>query len=135
MALQQKKFRYRKPRRSLRTILMSWFLVLSLAPLMFVTGYSLVKYEQAIDNDLLTEEDRAAGVYAKFNLNGLMRGAFNDRMTGYSKALGSGGSPAWMTPNEVRALEEINPIDGGDELPKPTNPPVADPASPPAGGN
>ncbi len=52
VALQQKKFRYRKPRRSLRTILMSWFLVLSLAPLMFVTGYSLVKYEQAIDNEL-----------------------------------------------------------------------------------
>ena len=52
MALQQRKFRYRKPRRSLRTILMSWFLVLSLAPLMFVTGYSLVKYEQAIDNEL-----------------------------------------------------------------------------------
>ncbi len=32
---------------------MSWFLVLSLAPLMFVTGYSLVKYEQAIDNELV----------------------------------------------------------------------------------
>jgi two-component system NtrC family sensor kinase len=53
VALQQKKFRYRKPRRSLKTILMSWFLVLSLAPLMFVTGYSLVKYEQAIDNELV----------------------------------------------------------------------------------
>jgi two-component system NtrC family sensor kinase len=32
---------------------MIWFLVLSLAPLMFVTGYSLVKYEQAIDNELV----------------------------------------------------------------------------------
>jgi two-component system, NtrC family, sensor kinase len=32
---------------------MSWFLVLSLVPLMFVTGYSLVKYEQAIDNELV----------------------------------------------------------------------------------
>lgn len=39
--------------RSLRTILMSWFLLLSLVPLMFVTGYSLVKYEQAIDNELV----------------------------------------------------------------------------------
>jgi len=32
---------------------MIWFLVLSLAPLMFVTGYSLIKYEQAIDNELV----------------------------------------------------------------------------------
>ncbi len=32
---------------------MSWFLVLALAPLMFVTGYSLVKYEQAMDNELV----------------------------------------------------------------------------------
>lgn len=32
---------------------MVWFLVLSLVPMMFVTGYSLVKYEQAIDNELV----------------------------------------------------------------------------------
>jgi HK97 family phage portal protein len=86
------------------------------------------RIEQSIDNDLLSEEDRAAGVYAKFNLNSLQRGAFETRMTGYSKALGAGGSPAWMTPNEIRALEEMNPIAGGDELPTPTNPapPVPD---------
>lgn len=85
------------------------------------------RIEQAIDNDLIDDPE----LYAKFNLNALMRGAFNDRMTGYSKALGAGGSPAWMTPNEVRALEEMNPINGGDDLPKPTNPPVADPAPAP----
>lgn len=32
---------------------MTWFLVLTLAPLMFVTGYSLVKFERAIDNELV----------------------------------------------------------------------------------
>lgn len=48
----QTKFRSIRPRRSLRTILMIWFLLLSLVPLMFVTGYSLVKYEQAIHNEL-----------------------------------------------------------------------------------
>jgi two-component system NtrC family sensor kinase len=32
---------------------MIWFLVLSLVPMMFVTGYSLVKYEQAIDTELV----------------------------------------------------------------------------------
>lgn len=92
-----------------------------------------VRIEQAIDNDLLTEADRETGVYAKFNLNGLMRGAFADRMTGYSKALGAGGSPAWMTPNEIRALEEMNPVAGGDDLPQPTqSAPAAD--TPASGG-
>jgi two-component system NtrC family sensor kinase len=46
-------FRNRRPKRSLRTILLSWFLLLSLLPLMFVTGYSLVKFEEAIDNELV----------------------------------------------------------------------------------
>lgn len=49
----EKKLRTIRPRRSLRTILMIWFLLLSLVPLMFVTGYSLVKYEQAIVNELV----------------------------------------------------------------------------------
>ena len=49
----EKKFRSLKPKRSLRTILTIWFLLLSLVPLMFVTGYSLVKYEQAIDYELV----------------------------------------------------------------------------------
>jgi two-component system, NtrC family, sensor kinase len=40
------------PRRSLRTILMIWFLLFSIAPLAFLTGYSLVKYEQALDQEL-----------------------------------------------------------------------------------
>lgn len=48
-----RRYRLRKPKRSLRTILMIWFLLLSLVPLMFVTGYSLIKYEQAIDNELV----------------------------------------------------------------------------------
>ena len=32
---------------------MIWFLLLSLVPLMFVTGYSVVKFQQAIDNELI----------------------------------------------------------------------------------
>lgn len=85
------------------------------------------RIEQSIDNDLL-DGDEDAGFSAHFNMNSLQRGAFKDRFEGYSKALGSGGSPAWMTPNEIRALEDLNPVDGGDELPKPTN--VAPAAAP-----
>ncbi len=42
----------KKARRSLRTILIVWFLLFSLTPLVFVTGYSVKKYELAIDNEL-----------------------------------------------------------------------------------
>jgi hypothetical protein len=50
-----------------------------------------------------------------------MRGAAKDRAEYYAKALGSGGSPAWMTQNEVREDDGLDPLDGGDELPRPTN--------------
>lgn len=77
------------------------------------------RIEESIDVNLLDgSEDET--FCAKFNANGLLKGAAKDRSEFYSKALGSGGSPAWMTPNEIRALEDMNPIDGGDELPKPT---------------
>ena len=42
-----------RPKKSLRTLLMLWLLLFSIVPLAFITGYSLVKYEQAIDQELL----------------------------------------------------------------------------------
>lgn len=43
----------KKVKRSIRTIIIIWFLLLSLLPLLFVAYYSSVKYEQAIDKELL----------------------------------------------------------------------------------
>ena len=56
--------------------------------------------------------------FAEFNIDGLMRGNTEVRNEAYSKA--TGGSP-WMTVNEVRALENLPPLDGGDELQQPLN--------------
>ena len=42
----------RKPKRSLRTILIVWFLLFSVIPLAFVTIYSMLKFEKAIDHEL-----------------------------------------------------------------------------------
>lgn len=42
----------RKPQRSLRTILIVWFLLFSVIPLAFVTVYSMIKYEKALDREL-----------------------------------------------------------------------------------
>lgn len=76
-----------------------------------------INIEQSMNRDVILEDD----VYAEFNMDAVLRGDTKTRGEFYSKALGSGGSPAWMTPNEVRAKENLNPIEGGDELPKPTN--------------
>ena len=80
------------------------------------------RIEQSIDCNLLTDRDSENGIYARFVGNGLLRGSMKDRAEYFAKALGSGGSPAWMTQDEVRDLEELNPM-GGDaaQLPKPTN--------------
>lgn len=70
------------------------------------------RIEQALDKALLTEQQRDQGYFFKFNVSALMRGSHNDRSAYFAKALGSGGSPAWMSVNEVRALDELNPIEG-----------------------
>ena len=80
------------------------------------------RIEQSADVNLLSENDRAGGLYTKFMAQALLRGASKERAEYFSRALGAGGSPAWMTQNEVRALEELNPFGGvAAELPVATN--------------
>jgi hypothetical protein len=87
------------------------------------------RIEQSIDCNLLSEADDAAGIYAKFVGQGLLRGSMKDRSEYFAKALGAGGSPAWMTQDEVRKMEELNPL-GGDasQLPVVTNAPTQEPS-------
>ncbi|MFI3167128.1 MAG: phage portal protein [Bacillota bacterium] len=72
----------------------------------------LIRWEQAIYMRLLNEKERAL-YYPHFNVDGLLRGDFYARMEGYSLARQNG----WMSANEIRELEDMNPIskeDGGD---------------------
>lgn len=82
------------------------------------------RFEQSAAVQLLSAADRKNGYFVKFNAAGLMRGSHKDRSEYFAKALGSGGSPAWMSQDEVRELEELNPM-GGDaaRLPVATNVP------------
>jgi HK97 family phage portal protein len=83
------------------------------------------RIEQSADVNLLTKNERAKGFYFKFMAAGLLRGASKDRAEYYAKALGSGGSQGWMTPDEVRALEELNPMGGAaGMLSAPSNKPA-----------
>lgn len=73
------------------------------------------RFEQSAERALLND-----GLFdLRFDFKGLMRGAAQDRAEYYAKALGAGGSPAWMTPNEVRQDDGLDAIEGGDELPEP----------------
>lgn len=83
-----------------------------LAHVVHTMGPHYARIEQALDKSLLTEKQRDDGYFFRFNVAGLMRGSHADRSNYFAKALGSGGSPAWMTVNEVRALDELNPIAG-----------------------
>lgn len=68
--------------------------------------------EQELNKKLLIEQRRNQGYSFKFNLNGLARADMKTRGDFYFKGVRSG----WFTPNEVRSLEELPPIEGGDEL-------------------
>lgn len=72
----------------------------------------LVRWEQAIKRDLLTQQDRDEGYFAEFLVEGLLRGSFKERMDGYALQIQN----RIATPNEVRAKENMNPIEGGDKL-------------------
>lgn len=96
--------------------------------LQYTLGGDVQMWEQAIERDLVPESE-APVIYVKLNVAGFLRAASKDRAEYYSRALGAGGSPAWMTPNEVRALDDLPPVPGGDELPKPTTAPATPPKS------
>jgi hypothetical protein len=50
-----------------------------------------------------------------------MRGSHTERSNYFSKALGAGNSPAWMTPDEVRMLDDMSPLGGNAaNLPTPS---------------
>jgi HK97 family phage portal protein len=87
-----------------------------------------VRWDGSTRRDLISRDDRRAGIYAKIDLNGLVRGDFKTRMEGYSRALGSGGSPAWMTQDEVRRLEDLDPMGGDAAKLPPFNPSGGKPA-------
>ena len=66
-------------------------------------------YEQSIRKDLLSEEEKKK-YYAKFEMRGLLRGAFKDQMEGFAVAI----DKEIMNPNECRDVLDMNPYKGGD---------------------
>lgn len=72
----------------------------------------LVRIEQSMNRALFTDQEKGR-FYVQFNIDGLMRGDYKSRMEGYAIARQNG----WMSANDIRALENQNPIpadEGGD---------------------
>lgn len=57
-------------------------------------------------NRALFSESEKGRFYVQFNIDGLMRGDYKSRMEGYAIARQNG----WMSANDIRALENMNPI-------------------------
>ena len=65
----------------------------------------LVRFEQAVVKDLLLEDEKDE-YFPKYNVDGLLRGDYQSRMQGYATGISNG----FMSPNDVRALEQWDPI-------------------------
>lgn len=76
----------------------------------------MVRLEQAMQRDLLTPNERGT-YYIKHLVDALLRG---DTLTRY-QAYATGIQNSILTPNEAREKEDLNPIDGADDLLVPLN--------------
>ena len=59
--------------------------------------------EEELTTKLLSKEQVASGYFFKFNVDGILRASFAERMEGYNKARQNG----WMNANEIRAKEDM----------------------------
>lgn len=72
----------------------------------------IVRWEQSISRSLLSRSEKSS-YFVKFNVDGLLRGDYASRMSGYATARQNG----WMSANDIRELENLDRIPtekGGD---------------------
>lgn len=75
-----------------------------------------VRFEQVITRDLIGTRESAT-LYAEHVLDGLLRGDTNSRYAAYA----IGRQWGWLSPNDIRHRENMDPIDGGDRYDAPLN--------------
>ncbi|MCL2299876.1 MAG: phage portal protein [Firmicutes bacterium] len=74
----------------------------------FTLGPWVARWEQALMQALLLPGEKRE-YFIRFNLDGLLRGDYKSRMDGYATGIQNG----FLSPDDVRGLEELNPIPGG----------------------
>ncbi|BBF93369.1 phage portal protein [Blastochloris tepida] len=82
-------------------------------------GPLITAIEQSATTDLVVQraEDSGAELVAEFNIAGLLRGDVLARYRAYA----IGRQWGWLSVNDIRRLENQNPIEGGDEYLRPLN--------------
>jgi HK97 family phage portal protein len=68
----------------------------------------VIRWEQSLSRALLDTKEKQTHFF-RFNVEGLLRGDYQSRMGGYATARQNG----WMSANDIRTLEDMDPI--GDE--------------------
>lgn len=89
---------------------------MSIGFVMYTLQPHLNRWEQELNRKLF----RNGAFFAEFNTSGLLRGDNKARSDYYRQAIGGSHGPGWMTINEVRRLENLPPVEGGDEIYDPT---------------
>ena len=82
----------------------------------FTMGPWFSRWEQAITRDLLLQSERQ-NLFAEFLIDALMRGDTQSRYEAYATARQNG----WLSANDIRERENLNPIDNGDVYLVPLN--------------
>lgn len=72
----------------------------------------VIRWEQSLARALIRADEKP-DLFFRFNVEGLLRGDYQSRMSGYATARQNG----WMSANDIRTLEDLDHIpkeDGGD---------------------
>lgn len=75
------------------------------------------RWEENINLQLLSSRERKAGYYVEFKVDSLLRGDVKSR----SEAYAAGRQWGWLSVNDIRRLENMNPIPNGDIYLQPIN--------------
>ncbi len=78
--------------------------------------YTLQPHLTRIEQELNRKCFRTAKYFCEFNTAGLERGDIKTRYEAFRTALGRAGEPGWMSPNEVRRIDNLPPTPGGDRI-------------------
>jgi HK97 family phage portal protein len=90
---------------------------MSLETVIYTLTPLVARWEQCCYRDLLSEEDKEAGRFIEFSLDGLLRGDTSARSQFYKDGIYAG----WLKRNEVREKENHNPVEGLDDPLQPQN--------------
>lgn len=75
------------------------------------------RFEECMNAQLLTLPQRTQGYFLEYKIDGLMRGDTASRVAYYA----SGRQWGWLSVNDIRRLENLPPVNGGDIYLQPSN--------------